>query len=80
MSTVVRRRRKALPESPTTQDLFRMRLSPIQWGKRDPALACGVCHHILEATPPRVIAFNPLTDASVRRELRMLGAASDWNT
>ncbi|ALN84924.1 hypothetical protein LC55x_1634 [Lysobacter capsici] len=56
-----------------------MRLSPIQWGKRDPALGRGVCHHILEATPPRVIAFNPLNDASVRRELRMLGAASDWN-
>lgn len=78
MSARSRRRRTPAAE-PTTLDLFRMQLSPIQWGKRDPALARGVCRNILEATPPRVIAFNPLNDASVRRELRLLGAASDWN-
>lgn len=77
MST--RNRRRKAPAEPTTLDLFRMRLSPIQRGKRDPALARGVCRNILDATPPRVIAFNPRNDAKVRRELRMLGACPDWN-
>lgn len=70
------RRRK--PKAAPTPDLFRLRLWPIAWGKRDPVLGRGVCQNILRATPPRVIQFDPRTDPAMRRELRLLGARSDW--
>lgn len=50
-----------------------VRLSPIAWGTPDRDLARGICRHIVEATPPTVIAFNPRTDARMRRDLRSHG-------
>lgn len=41
-------------------------LAPVPWGTRDPALARMVCEHIVEATPPIVIPFNPRSHARVR--------------
>lgn len=70
------RRRKAPVEAPTL-DLFRMRLSPIQWGKRDPMLARGVCQNIRETMPATVVRFDPFTHSGFRRALRALGIRPD---
>jgi hypothetical protein len=50
-----------------------VQLSPIAWGTRDPVLARGICRHVLEATPPREIAFDPSKEAHLRRTLRSYG-------
>lgn len=50
-----------------------LRLTPIPWGTRDPALARGICRHILDVMPPMKIAFDPRTHSRMRRDLRSHG-------
>lgn len=52
-------------------------LQPIPWGKRDAELARGICHHIVHATPPTVIPFDPGTDRALRSALQSRGISTD---
>jgi hypothetical protein len=61
------------PAKPTPIVGQPVRLQPVQFGKRDSALARVVCNAIVEAAPVTVIRFNPLTHARMRRDLRSLG-------
>lgn len=56
---------------PNTMSRDPIQLRPIAWGQRDAVLAGMVCRHLVEATPPIQIAPNPLTNARIRRLLRM---------
>ncbi len=49
-----------------------VQLSPIPWGKPDPALGRALCRHIAEFTPPVLIPCNPFTESKTRRALRSL--------
>lgn len=63
-----------LPEPASTHTPGRgpMKLQPIAWGKRDPALGKLVCAHLRDANPPTEIPFNPLVDGRIRNDLRKL--------
>ena len=64
----------APPErNPIPEAAPRLQLQPVRWGVRDEALARVVCRHLVEANPPTLIPFNPLTESRMRRTLRSLG-------
>lgn len=50
-------------------------LTPIPWGKRDAALACAVCQHLIDAMPPTLIAWRPSRE---RHVIRLLLCACGW--
>lgn len=52
-------------------------LRPIAWGTRDKSLAEGICRHILQATPPTVIPFDPGTDRALRSALQSRGISTE---
>jgi hypothetical protein len=51
----------------------RLVLAPIAWGTRDRKLAKVVCAHVIDATPPMVVPFQPLTHRRTRAFLRSHG-------
>lgn len=49
-------------------------LSPIPWGKPDPALARAVCQHLVDVMPPTVVAWRPSRETwTVRLLLSVCG-------
>lgn len=56
---------------PNTMSRAPIQLRPIAWGQPDSALAAMVCQNLAETTPPIQVAPNPLTNARIRRLLRM---------
>ncbi len=77
MNAVVRMRTRFTPPfanpDPERIQPKRLVLQPIQWGKRDPTLARGVCRAIREAMPEIVIPFHPKHDRKLRTYLREHG-------
>lgn len=51
------------------------RLAPIPWGRPDRALGRLVCRHMVDANPPTVIPFNPVTGKRLQALLRTLHIA-----
>lgn len=45
-------------------------LAPVAWGKPDAALGKMACQSIVNATPPIVLHFNPLTHNRIRGWLK----------
>lgn len=64
-------RNPSLYAVPATMSRAPMQLKPIAWGTPDSTLARMVCENLVETTPPIEVAPNPLTNARIRRLLRM---------
>ena len=65
----------ARPPVETTSERKGVQLQPIPWGEPDEHLGRILLRHIVEATPPTIVPFNPRIEHRLRSDLRKARAS-----